>query len=174
MGTNYIIEAQRLQKLAGIITESKLNELSSNPFKLTPEETRIADEILEIIQEGIFDKNKFLTYLKKGAITAGIIATILGSTQLDFSQKKDIIDTVKTEKVLDQEAENVADGAFAISYYKNNTDKINKMAEGDIKMSSLVRQIDDMVKSNDVNNRKSLELLGKMYKSEIDKMIKSN
>jgi hypothetical protein len=55
MGTNYIIEAQRLQKLAGIITESKLNELSSNPFKLTPEETRIADEILEIIQEGIFD-----------------------------------------------------------------------------------------------------------------------
>ena len=141
---------------------------------LSPEEQKTVDDILETLQEGMFNKNNFMSYLKKGAITAAVIATILGSTQLDFSQKKDIIDTVKTEKVLDKEVESVADGAFAISFYNNHKDKIDKMAETDIGLASLTKEINRMIKGNESNNRKSIELLGKMYKSEIDKMIKSS
>ena len=48
------------------------------------------------------------------------------------------------------------------------------MAETDIGLASLTKEINRMIKGNESNNRKSIELLGKMYKSEIDKMIKSS
>jgi 16S rRNA C1402 N4-methylase RsmH len=62
----YINEAKRFQKLAGIINESQLSEES-----LSPEEQKIADDILNTLDEGMFtdvlDKSETIKLFKKMA-----------------------------------------------------------------------------------------------------------
>jgi hypothetical protein len=141
---------------------------------LSPDEQKIVDDILETLQEGIFDKGKLVSYLKKGLITAAIIGSLLGSTQLDFNQKKDIVDTVKIEKTVDQDIKDIADASFVISYYRMNKAKIDKAAENDFELQQITKEINRMVKDNETNNTILLKSFGKGYKSEIEKLIKIN
>jgi hypothetical protein len=141
---------------------------------LSPDEQKIVDDILETLQEGIFDKGKLVSYLKKGLITAAIIGSLLGSTQLDFNQKKDIVDTVKIEKTVDQDIKDIADASFAISYYRMYKTKIDKAAENDFELQQVTKEINRMVKDNETNNTILLKSFGKGYKSEIEKLIKIN
>jgi hypothetical protein len=152
------------------LAEGKL--LKEKNITLSSEEQEIVNDILETLQEGMFNKNNFMSYLKKGAITAAVIATILGSTQLDFSQKKDIIDTVKTEKTVDQDIKDIADAKFAISYYAMKKANIDKAAENDFDIQKATEEINRMIKDNETNNPELLKSFGKSYKSQIEKLVK--
>jgi len=141
---------------------------------LSPDEQKIVDDILETLQEGIFDKGKLVSYLKKGLITAAIIGSLLASTQLDFNQKKDIVDTIKIEKTVDQDIKDVADARLAIDYYRMYKAKVDKAAENDFELQQVTKEINRMVKDNETNNTTLLKSFGKDYKSEIEKLIKIN
>ncbi len=169
MAKQFITEAARMQKLAGIVTEPKINE-----DNLTPDEQKIVDDILETLHEGMFDKNKFMSYLKKGAITAAIIGSLLASTQLNFTQKKDIVDTIKTEKSVDQDLEDIADARLAIDYYNMYKDKVNKAAENDFDLQQVIKGINNITSQKAENNKDVLQSFGKNYKPQIEKLIKVN
>lgn len=161
-------EIRRMQVLAGIITENQITEEE----KLSPEEQKIVNDILETLQEGMFDKGKFMSYLKKGLISVAVISALVGSTQLDFNQKKDIVNTVKTEKTVDQDIINVADARFAISHYQYYKAKVDKAAENDFDLQQVTKEINRMIKDNETNNTILLKSFGKGYKSQIEKLIK--
>jgi hypothetical protein len=164
-----ISEAKRMQFLAGLITESQMNENT-----LSSEEQEIVDDILEGLNEGMFDKNKLISYLKKGAITAAVIGSLLASTQLNFNQKKDIVDTVKIEKTVDQDIKDIADARLAISYYQMNKAKVDKAAENDFDLQQVIKGINNITSQKAENNNDVLKSFGKNYKTQIEKLIKVN
>jgi hypothetical protein len=172
MSKQFITEAKRMQKLAGIIAENQ--EETIDEGNLTPDEQKIVDDILETLHEGMFDKSKFMSYLKKGAITAAIIGAIIGSAQLDINQKKDVVDTIKTEKTIDQDLKYIADARFAIDYYKMYKDKVDKAAENDFDLQQVIKGINNFISNKTENNELLLKSFGKNYKSQIDKLAKVN
>ena len=141
---------------------------------LTPDEQEIVDDILETLQEGMFDKSKFMSYLKKGLITASIIGALLGSTQLNFDQKQDIVDAIKTEKTMDQDIQDIADARLAIDYYNMNKAKADKAAENDFDLQQVIKGINNITSQKAENNKDVLQSFGKNYKSQIEKLIKVN
>jgi hypothetical protein len=151
-----------------------LVNLDENTPKLKPEEQEIVNDILEGLNEGMFDKNKLISYLKKGAITAAVIGSLLASTQLNFNQKKDIVDTVKIEKTVDQDIKDVADARLAISYYQMNKAKADKAAENDFDLQQVIKGINNITSQKAENNKDVLQSFGKNYKSQIEKLIKIN
>jgi hypothetical protein len=163
---------QEIDDMAMVMDER--NNPDAKNEGLSPDEQKIVDDILETLQEGIFDKGKLISYLKKGLITAAIIGSLLASTQLDFNQKKDIVDTVKIEKTVDQDIKDIADASFAISYYRMYKTKIDKAAENDLELQLVTKEINRMVKDNETNNNILLKSFGRGYKSEIEKLIKIN
>jgi hypothetical protein len=167
-----ISEVKRMQFLAGLITESQMNE---NTKTLSPEDQKIVDDILESLNEGMFDKNKLISYLKKGAITAAIIGSLLASTQLNSNQKKDIVDTIKQEQV-DQDLGNIADARLAISRYEDKIykPKIDKAAENDFDLQQVIKGINNITSQNSKDNEDVLKSFGKNYKSQIEKLLKVN
>ena len=150
------------------------DNLDAKNETLTPEEQKVVNDILETLQEGIFDKGKLVSYLKKGLVTVAVIGALLGSTQLDFNQKKDIVDTVKIEKTVDQDIKDVADARLAIDYYNMYKAKVDKAAENDFELQQVTKEINRMVKDNETNNVTLLKSFGKNYKLEIEKLIKVN
>jgi hypothetical protein len=94
-----------MQILAGIITESQMSEYDDTIDEnttLSPEEKKIVDDILggaNSINEGTFDSvlEKVKSYLKKGMITAGILATLLATPGISSAQQSAIKDIAKTE-----------------------------------------------------------------------------
>jgi hypothetical protein len=166
---------RRMQILAGIITESQMSEYDDTIDEnttLSPEEKKIVDDILETLNEGVFDKNKFKSYLKKGLISVAIIATILGSTQLDFNQKKEVVDAVKTEQAVDPSIEDVANARYAISYYQTFKDQVEKNAQGDAQLQFVVKEINRMINDKKTNDSEILKSFGKNYKTQIEKLTK--
>jgi hypothetical protein len=105
----------RMQKLAGIITESKYRE-DIQETTLSPEEQKIADDIINTLNEGVFDDvlEKIKSYAKKGLMTAAILSSLLASPGFSQDQKQSIQQVVKTE--------------MPVSYAKRNTADINKMS----------------------------------------------
>ena len=132
-----INEVKRWQKLAGILNESQLSEQI-----LSPEERKIADDILNTLDEGMFTNvlDKIKSYAKKGLITLAILATIFGSTQLTTSQKDDVRDVVKTEmSSQDEDAGYLTDAWVAYShYYGHNKSKVDELAKTDAAVANLV------------------------------------
>jgi hypothetical protein len=122
----------------------------------------------------MFDKNKFTSYLKRGLITAAVIGSLLASTQLDFNQKKDIVDTVKIEKTADQDIKDVADARLAIDYYNMNKAKADKAAENDFDLQQVIKGINNITSQKAENNNDVLKSFGKNYKTQIEKLIKVN
>jgi len=166
-----ISEAKRMQFLAGLITESQMNENT-----LSPKDQEIVDAILgESLDEGMFDKNKLISSLKTGAAGVAVVLALLASPQLNSNQKKDIVDTVKQEQV-DQNLGNIADARLAISRYEDKIykSKIDKAAENDFDLQQVIKGINNITSQNSENNEDVLKSFGKNYKSQIEKLLKVN
>ena len=74
-----------------------LKEVQNQP---SPEEQDILDDILSLDEAIDFSNvmNKVKSYVKKGLITATILASLLGNNAFSQEQKDQIKDIVKTEK----------------------------------------------------------------------------
>jgi len=163
----YINEAKRFQKLAGIINESQLSEESLNP-----EEQKIADDILNTLDEGMFTDvlDKIKSYAKKGLITIAILATIFGSTQLTTSQKDDVRDVVKTEmSSQNKDAGYLTDAWSAYSHYNIQKNKIDQLAKTDLEIAKLVKEFNSQdFKKLSANDQ---VFIGKFNQEAIQKII---
>jgi chaperone required for assembly of F1-ATPase len=92
-------ETLRMQMLAGIITESQYKEKTENIHEdaLNPEEKNVFNDIVNTLNEGEGWLEKLKSYAKKGMITLGIMAALLGGMSLNSNQKQEVVNTVKTE-----------------------------------------------------------------------------
>lgn len=171
-------EVQRLQKIAGLLKENDqstyenngLNEEQSSMPELSPEEQDVFNALTENLSEGLFDKNKFMSYVKKGAITAAVIGALFLSTKYDHNQKKAMVNTVQKAQ-LDSTIQNVALGGTAISLYDQYKTKIDVAAEKDIRLKGLVKEINRMKDDNEIGNTQSLEMLGRNYKDQCESIL---
>ena len=79
-----------------------LKEVQNQP---SPEEQAIIDDILSLDEAVDFSNvmNKVKSYAKKGAISAVILASLLGNSAFGQEQKDKIKDIVKTEKQVDSD-----------------------------------------------------------------------
>jgi enoyl reductase-like protein len=116
-----INEAKRMQLLAGIITESQINELNEP-------EKELVDAILgEGINEGKFNPKEILAKLiavaKKGLLTATVLSTVLASCNFGPSVDETIKNRVEQYKVIDsmELAQKERDEAF-----KNKMDSLKQ------------------------------------------------
>jgi enoyl reductase-like protein len=116
-----INEAKRMQFLAGIITESQINELNEP-------EKELVDAILgEGINEGKFNPKEILAKLiavaKKGLLTATVLSTVLASCNFGPSVDETIKNRVEQYKVIDsmELAQKERDEAF-----KNKIDSLKQ------------------------------------------------
>jgi len=72
-----IQEAKRLQKLAGLITEDMEEKV---PSRLSPQEQAVYDDLTNSLDESMGGFiEKFKSYLKKGAITVALVASLLSN-----------------------------------------------------------------------------------------------
>jgi hypothetical protein len=88
--------------LKKFLVENKLtnnSRLLSENKELTPEEQKVVDDILNSVNEGMFDDmlEKVKSYAKKGLITAAVLTTLLGAPNLTQAQRQDIKDIAQTE-----------------------------------------------------------------------------
>ena len=94
-------EFLRMQRLAGVITESQYKEKvkEEEEENLSSEEQKIFDDIISTLNEGTFDSvlEKIKSYAKKGLMTAAILASLMASPNLSQAQKKDIKQITNTE-----------------------------------------------------------------------------
>jgi len=91
-------EFLKMQKLAGIITESQYQAKLNEKESLSPEEKEIADDILNSLNEGFGDVlDKIKKYTKKGLLSATILLTLLSSPNFSQAEKIQIQQTAKTE-----------------------------------------------------------------------------
>ena len=98
MKKQFITEAKRFQKLAGIINESQYDELSEADT-LSDEEQDVVDDILNTLNEGSFGDvlNKVKEYAKKGLMTVAILSSLLASPNFSQAQQTQIKQTAQTE-----------------------------------------------------------------------------
>jgi hypothetical protein len=91
-------EFRRMQLLAGVITEGEYKE-KLKETSLSPEEEKIFDDIVNTLNEGMFDDviEKIKSYAKKGLMTVAIIASLLASPNFSEAQKQDIKQVAQTE-----------------------------------------------------------------------------
>ena len=158
-------EFLRMQKLAGILTEAQ----NTKSISLTPQEKKIVDDLL-VLEEGTFNLDKLKTYLKTGTITAGILISLIGGTQLTQGQKKDIVNTVKKEQTKNPDLEYIANARFAITMYQQYKAQMDKAAEKDASFKSLVNELDNTIKQNLTDDEFNLKMIGKDYKTQIDSL----
>lgn len=153
---------RRMQKLAGIITEST-DKLAT----LSDDEQKVVNDILgqlneEELTEGSFNSmlQKVKDYAKKGAITAGVIAALLATPNLTTAQQTQIRDAAKIEN-LSAQSSDYQFGAKLVSTYKANP-KASEAWYAQNRNTSIVDLIKRAAKSNDAND---IEDLGKQFKS---------
>jgi DNA repair ATPase RecN len=164
-------EFQRMQKLAGLITESeyksKIEETS-----LKPKEQEIFDDIISTLNEGAFNDvlGKVKDYAKKGVITVAIVASLLGGSMLTFDQKQDVVDVVRTEMPVEKnpELKYISDAYTAYANYSSNKEKIDKLAKEDNDVQQLVNDLKDF----DKKTPDDIRMIGQ-YKQEAIKKIAS-
>jgi len=98
---------------------------------LTPAEKATLQDLTESINEGMVDLSKVKDYAKKGLMTLGVIATLLGGANLTLQQKQDVVDTVKTEIPSEnqKDLQYMSDAAIAHSLYLTNKADVEKLAQ---------------------------------------------
>ena len=129
-------EFRRMQLLAGIINENKINNLSLNQ-----DEQNILDDIITSLNEGDGWIEKVKKYAKKGLLTLAIIASLLGGNSLTSDQKEQVIDTVKKEVPQDEESKYLTDAWIAHSAYKSHKDKIDQLAKENVLIELLIKDL---------------------------------
>ena len=85
----FLVE-NKLTKNSKILNENK---------ELTPEEQEVVDDILNSVNEGMFDDmlEKVKKYARRGLITATVLTTLLGTPNLTQAQRQDIKDVAQIE-----------------------------------------------------------------------------
>jgi hypothetical protein len=125
------------------IEKKKLRELLKTPNmkNLTPAEIAVVDDLTESINEGSIDLSKVKNYAKKGLMTLGVIATLLGGANLTLQQKQDVVDTVKTEipSQNQQDLKYMSDAYTAHSLYLTNKADIEKLAQTNSDVDLLIK-----------------------------------
>jgi hypothetical protein len=162
-------EFQRMQKLAGLITESEYHKSPVNETSLEPEEQEIFDDIISTLNEGAFNDvlGKVQDYAKKGLITVAIAASLLGGSMLTSDQKQEIVSTPGiVEKV--PELKYISDAYTAYANYSSNKDEIDKLAKEDNDVQQLVNDLKDF----DKKTPDDIRMIGQ-YKQEAIKKISS-
>jgi len=108
---------------------------------LTPAEIAVVDDLTESINEGSIDLSKVKNYAKKGLMTLGVIATLLGGANLTLQQKQDVVDTVKTEipSQNQQDLKYMSDAYTAHSLYLTNKADIEKLAQTNSDVDLLIK-----------------------------------
>jgi hypothetical protein len=92
------------------------NKLTSNSRilnenkELTPQEQEVVDDILNSVNEGMFDDmlEKVKKYARRGLITATVLTTLLGTPNLTQAQKQDIKDIAQIEMTSQQSSTDTA------------------------------------------------------------------
>ena len=137
-------ETLRMQMLAGIITEGQYKEKIENIYEvaLKPEEKNVFNDIVNTLNEGEGWLEKLKSYAKKGMITLGIMAALLGGMSLNSNQKQEVVNTVKTEMpAQNKELGYLTDAWTANNLYTQHKDKIDQMAQEDVEVSKLVNDL---------------------------------
>jgi hypothetical protein len=164
---------RRMQKLAGIITENEyINEGTKKPLEGT--ELYVYNDIIKSLNEGDSWLDKFKSYAKKGAITIGILAALLSAANLSDSQKKDVVDVVKTETsaVTPEERQEIEEMVLAFDayeLYKMNKSQMEDLAKTNKTIDFLVK---DLKNWHNLNS-KDKSRLGRIYKDDIDNLKKT-
>lgn len=139
-------EFLRMQKLAGLITESEYKEKSNlKETSLSPEEQKIVDDIVNTLNEGEGWIEKLKSYAKKGVLTLGIVAALLGgASALNQDQKQEVADTIKKTELVSKEKDDIGyitDAWTAHSHYENHKNEIDKLAKEDSEVGKLVNDL---------------------------------
>jgi hypothetical protein len=154
-------EFLRMQKLAGIISESKTINL--NEMSLNPDEQNILDDIISSLNEGDGWVDKIKKYAKKGVLTLAIIASLLGGNSLTSDQKEQVVDTVKKEAPQNKESNYLTDAWTAHNAYSLHKDKIDQLAKENVGIEMLVK---DLSKFDSMSTQEQI-ILGKTNQDAI-------
>jgi hypothetical protein len=150
MKKQLINEAFRFQRLAGIITENEYMEKNTSIYEssLDTKEKQVYDDIVNTVNEdkGFIDKIK--SYAKKGLITIGVLAALLGGPILSQNQKAQVIDTVKTEMPANTDADYMTKAYQASIVVKSSLhkDEVEKLAKEDAGVEILVKKLKNIDK----------------------------
>jgi hypothetical protein len=119
-----INEAKRFQKLANI---------QENTQKLSPEEQKVADDILNagMLEEGKFDPkailNKMIQWGKKGLLTMAIISSVLSSCGFGPTVEQDLKNKAEEYAKLEKEKDDYAKG---LADFQTTSDSTMAVAQG--------------------------------------------
>jgi hypothetical protein len=161
---------RRMQKLAGIITENQyINEGTKKPLEGT--ELYVYNDIIKSLNEGDSWLDKLKSYAKKGAITIGILAALLSAANLSDSQKKDVVDVVKTEtSALTPAERQEIDDMFlafeAYEIYKMHKSQIDDLAKSNKSIEGLVGYL----KTWNNLNSDDKSFVGRLFKDDINNL----
>jgi hypothetical protein len=179
MKKQLINEAFRFQRLAGIITENEYMEKNTSIYEssLSPEEKKVYDDIVNTLNESDNIIDKIKSYAKKGLITLGVLAALLGGPILSQNQKTQVVDTVRTEIALQgTEIEHYALAQSAAMTVQSPylKDKVEKLAKEDPGVYFLVNELSkenyDKISNSD-NSAHKLAAIGEVYKNACEKLI---
>lgn len=145
-----INEVKRMQLLAGIINESQLNE-ENPPKKLSPEEQKIVDDLLNTLTEGNFSNvlSKLKDYLKKGAITTTILTSLLAAPNLVPAQKQQIQKLPGVAQIMQQKGGGI-DNMINKDAYNYVLNLVNKNPDNILKQLNQYKPLNQEEK-NDLN-----------------------
>ena len=139
-------EFLHMQKLAGLITESEYKEkLNLKEISLSSDEKKIVDDIVNTLSEGEGWIEKLKSYAKKGVLTLGIVAALLGGgSALTQDQKQEVADTLKKTELVSKEKDDISyitDAWTAHGHYESHKDKIDSLAKNDGDIASLINDL---------------------------------
>ena len=183
-----INEVKRMQLLAGIINESQLNE-ENPPKKLSPEEQKIVDDLLNTLTEGNFSNvlSKLKDYLKKGAITTTILTSLLAAPNLVPAQKQQIQKLPGVAQIMQQKGGGI-DNMINKDAYNYVLNLVNKNPDNILKQLNQYKPLNQEEKNdlnmlitfvNSVKEKKPIsnpEYMGKRFKfaNKIINTLQSN
>jgi hypothetical protein len=153
----------RMQKLAGLITESEFEQMTELEKTISSKEKEIVDDILSSLNEGVFDNmiEKVKSYAKKGLMTAAVLSSLLASPNLSAAQQSQIKQAAQIE-MTSQTADDSTLGNTLIKAYEKNP----KAAEQWFKVNKHTAVLDN-IKSvvNRGKNQDDIKDLGNIYQN---------
>jgi hypothetical protein len=157
--TQLINEAKRFQKLANI-KENIQQELS-------PEEQEIADDILNTLDEGMFDDvlNKIKSYVKKGLMTAAIVGALLSAPNFSQAQQQQIKQVAQIEMSSTKKMDDMSLGSALIKKYEENPKAAGEWYKKH-NHTALIDNIKSVIKTG--KNQEEIKDLGNIYQNNKD------
>ena len=158
MKQQLISEAKRFQKLANI---------KENSQKLSPEEQKVADDILHTLDEGMFSDviNKVKDYAKKGLMTAAILGALLSAPNFSQAQQQQIKQAAQTEMSSVKKMDDASLGNALIKKYEKNPKSAEEWYKKH-KSTSLITNIKSVIKTG--KDQGEIKDLGNMYQNNKD------